>query len=78
MKLPIAKPLYKGKSKFEMINYRPVSLPPVISKILEKNVNARIVKFIRKHKILSEGQYGFQHSTAEVQLMPYWILLETS
>ena len=36
MKLAVVKPLYKSKSKTEMNNYRPVSLLPVISKILEK------------------------------------------
>ena len=37
MKLSIVKPLYKGKDKTEIINYRPISLLPVISKVLEKN-----------------------------------------
>ena len=60
MKLAIIKPLYKGKCKFEIINYRPVCLLPVISKILEKIVNNRIVKFLKKYKILYEGQYGFR------------------
>ena len=38
MKLAIVKLLYKAKSKFEICNYRPISLLPVISKILEKIV----------------------------------------
>ena len=37
MKLAIVKPLYKSKSRSDISNYRPVSLLPVISKILEKN-----------------------------------------
>lgn len=60
MKLAIVKPLYKAKSKHEISNYRPISLLPVISKILEKIVNCRITKFLCKHKVLYEGQYGFR------------------
>jgi len=62
MKLAVVKPLYKGKSKTEIINYRPISLLPVISKILEKIVNVRFVKFFVKHKVLYEGQYGFREN----------------
>ena len=60
MKLAIVKPLYKGKSKLEISNYRPISLLPVISKILEKIVNCRLVKFFKKYNVLYEGQYGFR------------------
>ena len=60
MKLCNVKPFYKGKSRTEIINYRPVSLLPVISKVLEKIVNNRIVKFLTKNKVFYEGQYGFR------------------
>lgn len=60
MKIAVVKPLYKSKSKTDMINYRPISLLPVISKILEKIVNKRVVKFLTKHKVFYEGQYGFR------------------
>lgn len=60
MKLAIVKPLYKGKKKTEIVNYRPVSLLIVISKILEKLVNKRITKFLSKFNVLTEVQYGFR------------------
>ena len=60
MKLAIIRPLYKTKDIHEICNYRPISLLPVISKILEKLVSIRLVKFFTKHKILYEGQYGFR------------------
>ena len=70
MKTAIVSPLYKGKSKSEIINYRPVSLLPTISKILEKIVHRRITKFLAKHKVFYEGQYGFRknRSTADAIL----------
>ena len=60
MKLAIVKPLYKAKSVYEMSNYRPISLLPVVSKILEKIVHSRLCKFLTKNGVLFEGQYGFR------------------
>ena len=60
MRVAIVKPIHKGKSKTEIANYRPVSLLPVISKVLEKVIQRRVVKFFTKHKVFSEGQYGFR------------------
>ena len=43
-----------------MKNYRPVSLLPVLSKVLERIVYNRSFRFLLKHKIISSSQYGFQ------------------
>ena len=53
-------PIHKGDSIFETSNYRPISLLPILSKILEKLMYSRIIKFIEKHNILYKNQYGFQ------------------
>ena len=37
--------IYKAKDKKDISNYRPISLLPVISKILEKVVNKKCVYF---------------------------------
>ena len=46
-------------------NYRPVSVLPCFSKILERIVNNRCYEFLTKHDILYEKQYVFRnkHST---------------
>ena len=61
-KMKVAKvvPLYKGGSKNKFTNYRPVSLLPQFSKILEKLFDVRLQKFIDKNHILSDSQYGFR------------------
>ena len=65
--LKIAKviPLYKGDSKFIVSNYRPVSVLPVFSKILEKLMYTRLFSFINKNNLLYKLQFGFrpEHST---------------
>ena len=53
-------PIHKGDSIFEMSNYRPISLLPIFSKLLEKIIYSRTIDFISKHNILYENQYGFR------------------
>ena len=61
-KLKFAKvtPVHKGKSKLELGNYRPILILPTFSKIFEKLMNVRMVKFLSVNKIIFENQYGFQ------------------
>ena len=61
-KMKIAKivPLFKSGEKNVFTNYRPISLLPQFSKILEKLYNERMDTFINKHDILSPSQYGFR------------------
>lgn len=61
-KMKIAKviPLYKNESKHSYTNYRPISLLPQFSKILEKLFNSRLENFLNKHQIIIQDQYGFR------------------
>ena len=71
MKLAEVIPIYKMKGKTDMLNsYRPVSLLPVISKILEKLVQKRINHFLQKKMLLFDSQFGFRskHSTIDAIL----------
>jgi hypothetical protein len=53
-------PIHKGDSIFTVSNYRPISLLPIFSKILEKLMYTRIIDFIKRYNILYENQFGFQ------------------
>ena len=59
MKIAEVIPLYKGKQRDIVINYRPISLLMTISKLLKKVIYSRIYKFLEKNNILFESQYGF-------------------
>ena len=65
LKLAKIVPIYKSKDKEEFKNYRPVSLLPCISKILEKIIHKRLYNFLLLQNIFYESQYGFRpkHST---------------
>ena len=61
-KLKIAKviPLYKTKDPALFCNYRPISLLPVFSKILERLMYNRLYNFLTEHNIISMNQFGFR------------------
>ena len=67
-KLKIARvvPVFKSGSPDVMTNYRPISVLPVFSKILEKCISTRLVDFLTKCNIIKKNQYGFRagHSTS--------------
>ena len=58
-------PIYKSKARDDFSNYRPISILPTVSKILEKIVHKRLYDFMHKCNIFYPNQYGFRrkHST---------------
>ena len=53
-------PVFKGGNQLDTLQYRPVSLSPVASKILEKIVARQIYTFIEKTQQMSDTQFGFR------------------
>ncbi|KAM3968437.1 uncharacterized protein ACR2FA_003413 [Aphomia sociella] len=58
-------PLPKKSNPSSIIDFRPISILPFLSKILEHFVLHRLSAYLSKHKILSQYQSGFRsgHST---------------
>ena len=56
-----------GKDLYQTTSYRPISLLPMCSKILEKIIYDRLKATIEEDKLISGRQYGFRnkHSTIE-------------
>ena len=67
MKLAKIIPIFKAKSKTDLGNYRPISLLPSTSKILEKVVHCRLYKYCEMNGLLYDNQFGFRpkHSTTD-------------
>ena len=59
MKIAKVIQIYKTGAKDEFNNYRPISLLPQFSKILEKLFDDRFEKFICKNTIITDCQFGF-------------------
>ena len=64
MKIAEVVPLYKGKSRYEVENYRPISLLLTISKLLEKLIYSRVYDFLISSNQLYESQYSFRRNHA--------------
>ena len=52
LKIAKLKPLFKKGFKTDSKNYRPISLLPLISKVLERIVHEQTMEFLDKHDIL--------------------------
>ena len=72
MSMKIAKvvPIFKKDDPKLVTNYRPISLLTSFSKILEKLIYTRTVKFLNHSKIFSNFQFGFRekHTTTHAVL----------
>ncbi|KAA3675930.1 dynein heavy chain, axonemal [Paragonimus westermani] len=55
-------PIFKGGDRSDVSNYRPVTLLPVISKVLERLVANKLTKHLEGNNILSIAQHGFRKS----------------
>ena len=70
MKIARVIPLFKSGDHSNPDNYRPISLLPVISKVLEKLVYNKVVEHLDENNIVYHRQYGFRrrHSTSDASL----------
>ena len=72
LKLAKVIPIFKAGNKTEVNNYRPISLLPTLSKIIEKLMHIRLFSFLETHKVIYNSQFGFQkgkstnHSLIEI------------
>ena len=70
-------PIHKGGAKCDPANYRPISILPVISKIIEKHVTKHLFGYLNTYQLLQKSQSGFRkhHScnTALLKLVDNWL-----
>ena len=52
--------MLKSGDPMNVYNYRPVSVLPIFSKILERLMYNRVLSFIQDHNILYAFQFGFK------------------
>jgi hypothetical protein len=61
LKIAIVTPIFKSGNKTNVNNYRPISVLPVINKIVERTVHKRLSSFCCDHlKLLYSHQFGFR------------------
>ena len=62
----------KGGNDQIVSNYRPISLLPLLSKIIEKIVHKRIYAFLTEYDILDDRQGGFRPDYSTVKTCAYF------
>ena len=67
-KIAKIKPLFKKGIKAEAKNYRPISLLPLISKVIEKSIHDHTQNYLQRNELLYSYQSGFRanHSTDKI------------
>ena len=59
-------PVPKSSKHNEVANYRPISLLPVVSKLLERHIHQVITTHLNETRPLSNKQWGFQPGKSTV------------
>ena len=54
-------PIFKSGSASDNDNYRPISILPILSKILEKSVHQQLMDYLEDNTLLSRNQFGYRH-----------------
>ena len=60
LKLAKVIPLHKKESILNYLNYRPISLLSVFSKIYEKTIYGRVYSYLVKNNLIYDKQFGFR------------------
>ena len=66
LKEAIVIPIFKKGEKTKISNYRPISLLPIFSKIIEKCMSSQVSVFLEDHSMLNKQQFGFRRGQSTV------------
>ena len=70
-KLAKVKPIFKKDRKTNVSNYRPISLLPILSKVIEKVVHEQTTKFLNDNNTFYKYQSGFRSDHSTGQFLPF-------
>ena len=64
MKIAVITPIFKAGDRTLVSNYRPISVLPVFSKVLERIMYNRVYEHMSLHRLLYNKQFGFQKNNS--------------
>ena len=68
-----ASPIYKGGSCDDRGNLRPISVVPIIAKVLEKLVVNQLLSYYETHHLLHDIEGAYHCGRSSDQILPYSI-----
>ena len=71
-KLAHVTPIYKSADQSLMDNYRPISVLPVLSKIVERVVHRQLSDYLEENCLLSPNQFGFRKGRSTHHTVTYF------
>lgn len=70
-KLANVQPIPKKGDSSLPINYRPIAITSILSKIMEKSLNAQILTHLEHCGLLNDKQYGFRQARSTGDILSY-------
>ena len=64
-------PVHKGGSTDDPGNYRPISVVPIVAKILEKIIALQLSLYLESHQLLNGLQGAYRHGRSADQILLY-------
>ena len=64
LKIVNVTPIYKKNDKKEVTNYRPITVLPVVSKIIETVIADQLNAYVIENHLFSSQQYGFRKTSS--------------
>ena len=61
-------PCFEKGDNIDKTNFRPITILPILSKILERLVNDHLKLYLNSHKLLYERQFGLIVGTVFIDL----------
>ena len=61
-------PVFKSGSVDDVSNYRPISVLPVLSKIMERAVFTQLSEYLETNKLLTKCQFGYRSKRSTATL----------
>lgn len=69
LKVSLVHPVFKKGSKTVLDNYRPISIQSNLSKVFEKIISERILKFVEDRHLLTDQQNGFRRGKSTTRAL---------
>jgi hypothetical protein len=69
LKSGLVRPIYKAGNRKDPSMYRPITMLPILDKVVERYVSGEIHKFYRDNDVLSHNQFGFQSGKSTSMLL---------
>lgn len=64
-------PIPKKGDRSDPTNYRPIAITSVMCKVMERIINAQLVRYLEDHSLISDRQYGFRHNRSTGDLLAF-------